>query len=138
MDCPNCEERLSETNSDGLLTFECNYCECRWIGGAVIQKLLTKEPSSRVSLEIFATIHTQSTPSETKQCPSCESMHLSICQIQNIELDICSKCNGVFFDKGEIQQFLPNTHKPNYKKAANTAFTVEAAFYALVAVLSGF
>ena len=42
------------------------------------------------------------------KCPSCEKQNLTHTKIANIELEYCQNCNGIFFDKGELEAAYPN------------------------------
>ncbi len=39
-----------------------------------------------------------------RKCPTCSNSNLHIFKLEEIELDVCKSCNGVFFDDGELEQ----------------------------------
>jgi uncharacterized protein len=58
------------------------------------------------------------------KCPKCGSDMKEI-QIEEIEVDQCSKCDGVFFDAGELDQLMLSANekkKSIFRKLLNPLF----------------
>lgn len=47
----------------------------------------------------------ESTVSLELQCPKCDGV-LQETDYENIKIDVCDKCNGVWFDAGELAQVV--------------------------------
>jgi uncharacterized protein len=43
------------------------------------------------------------------KCPVCEVVELLMSERQNIEIDYCPKCRGVWLDRGELDKFIQQT-----------------------------
>jgi len=137
MQCPNCVEKLAHTNTNGLDSYQCFYCEGAWVCGLSIDSLLEQENAEPSKKQIQAMLDTAGTLSTKRKCPDCVSHYLSVCKVQRVELDICSACIGVFFDKNEIEAFLPTTHKPTSNEAAISVLSLEGLFLILLAFFAG-
>lgn len=43
------------------------------------------------------------------KCPVCESVDLTMADRQGVEIDYCSKCRGVWLDRGELDKIIDRT-----------------------------
>jgi len=97
MNCPKCQEKLVAEPyrlRDYLLCF---YCEGAWL--------------SREDILAHGLISTFTVPSESSPhlCPKCmPSTNLAVISVQGCTLEYCKSCEGIFFDKGELEQFSAN------------------------------
>lgn len=53
------------------------------------------------------------------QCPACRDATLLITERQNIEIDYCPQCRGVWLDRGELDKLIERSAAPS--PAASTA-----------------
>jgi Zn-finger nucleic acid-binding protein len=62
-------------------------------------------PEERRMLEsIQAQISSSAHRFSVKRCPECRN-YLSLLKLDNVELDVCCACQGIWFDLGELQHF---------------------------------
>ncbi|MFP5350079.1 MAG: zf-TFIIB domain-containing protein [Gammaproteobacteria bacterium] len=47
------------------------------------------------------------------KCPTCKETHLAITQRQNIEIDYCPECRGVWLDRGELDKLIERAERPS-------------------------
>ena len=40
------------------------------------------------------------------QCPRCEGTSLTMSERQNVEIDYCPKCRGIWLDRGELDKLI--------------------------------
>lgn len=40
------------------------------------------------------------------QCPRCDGMSLTLSERQNVEIDYCPKCRGIWLDRGELDKLI--------------------------------
>ena len=40
------------------------------------------------------------------KCPKCRTQEMTAETFEGIEIDRCSACRGMFFDKGELEQMI--------------------------------
>lgn len=43
------------------------------------------------------------------KCPVCENIDLTMADRQGVEIDYCSKCRGVWLDRGELDKIIERT-----------------------------
>lgn len=46
------------------------------------------------------------------QCPACRDATLLITERQNIEIDYCPQCRGVWLDRGELDKLIERSATP--------------------------
>ncbi|NEX63309.1 TFIIB-type zinc ribbon-containing protein [Noviherbaspirillum galbum] len=44
------------------------------------------------------------------QCPVCKNTQLVMAERQNIEIDYCPNCRGVWLDRGELDKIIERAH----------------------------
>ncbi len=132
MKCPRCKEKMEKTNSSGIATSTCLYCNGTWININSFNKLISKEEKAPSKDSVFNSFKSQHNKSTNRDCPKCENENLYQIYIHEVELDLCSKCEGLFFDEGELKQILPTCHKSKYKHGLASDIAGEGVFWVLV------
>lgn len=46
------------------------------------------------------------------KCPVCQDTDLTMSSRQNIEIDYCPKCRGVWLDRGELDKLIERSTEP--------------------------
>jgi len=60
-------------------------------------------------------------------CPTCKH-HMFVVEFQQIELDYCGNCHGVWFDQGELELLLAKVmHGDGAKPVINSVLQIEDA-----------
>ncbi len=132
INCPRCNEKMAKTNSSGINTHTCLYCRGAWLNKNSLTQLLSKESDAPNIGDIIESFHTQNEGGTARHCPGCENTQLEIIHAHNIELDLCPKCNGLFFDEGELKAVLPDSHMPENKMGFGTYAASEGLFWILI------
>ena len=104
MNCPHCKEKLEPTNSSGIETATCFYCNGTWINHNELKALVDNEKISFGVKEI-------NSESSNNTCPNCDNTKLHQSSIQNIEVESCPLCKGIFVEEGKIEKIFPTTYK---------------------------
>jgi len=101
--CPKCHTSLGPAGvAEGLL-WKCKACSGIAANMAVLRKHLKDDTVKKLWLEAI----TASKPSNRK-CPSCINMlneFIVSRENQRIHLDLCKRCQLIWFDKGELDVF---------------------------------
>jgi Zn-dependent protease with chaperone function/Zn-finger nucleic acid-binding protein len=105
MHCPNCADRpLKEVlTKRGEVVDTCGDCFGTWLDGGELL-LFAKQPK-----RIEATLKTGLTLARASQrrCPRCDAqMHTTGLLGEDLEFERCSRCQGLWFEQGELKRFL--------------------------------
>lgn len=117
MNCPKCQERLRSEIYRNNKYLACFHCEGAWVQKSELdtQAILKLEKISDVPTKL--------------PCPSCDGQFLQRAKAASLSLEYCSCCDGVFFDKGELEELYPY-----YKSMDSKEVKVDAiAFVCMVA-----
>ncbi|MEJ8843123.1 zf-TFIIB domain-containing protein [Lacibacter sp. H375] len=61
------------------------------------------------------------------KCPVCSTVDLVMSERQNIEIDYCPNCRGIWLDRGELDKIIDKVVAS--EKSSNTAVPPPAANY---------
>jgi Zn-finger nucleic acid-binding protein len=53
-------------------------------------------------------------------CPVCKDTQLVMTERQNIEIDYCPKCRGVWLDRGELDKLIERSQQYESERASST------------------
>ena len=132
MDCPRCIEKLSVARYGGVKVDECLYCEGVWLPERSLVRVLAQCDGSPTLPEIQASFGATHNSGTNRHCPECVTEELTQVFVQNVELDLCKKCGGLFFDEGELKRLLPFLEKSNDGLEVAGGLAVEGAFWVIV------
>lgn len=101
MRCPRDNNQLNRTMSERLYGNGCHHCKGLFLSGNRTQVLKHNVEEKWLNLD-----NKQKAANHSKlKCPDCnKTMNLTL--VDNIEIDICSHCFGVWFDKTEAQAIV--------------------------------
>jgi len=54
-------------------------------------------------------------------CPVCPDTQLMMTERQNIEIDYCPKCRGVWLDRGELDKIIERSHQETQREVAQAS-----------------
>ena len=95
MDCPKCIERLRSEQYRKRDYLVCFYCEGVWL--------------EKADLEAYGSLGKLIAIKKSEHlCPHCTDHRLDLIEAAGCELEHCSSCGGVFFDKNELEQAFPS------------------------------
>ena len=53
-------------------------------------------------------------------CPACKEVELRISERQNVEIDYCPQCRGVWLDKGELDKLIERSLQQETPRMENS------------------
>ncbi|MEM7246224.1 MAG: zf-TFIIB domain-containing protein [Acidobacteriota bacterium] len=110
--CPKCPAILLDVEQEGLHTSACKECEGSWIDISLLDHMPEREPRADEVVRVFTALATQELESSGHTCPRCPEPLLQG-SYGDVEVDVCRRCRGVFFDRFELASvFDPNTTRP--------------------------
>ncbi|MDY6965863.1 MAG: zf-TFIIB domain-containing protein [Halobacteriota archaeon] len=100
LDCPICwvemDRREVEVPGPNVLIDICPKCEGIWLDHGELNKLLRDR-----KLSDYLTKHIGTKSKSKLVCPRCGGL-MDIEKAEDVEIDVCLKCNGVWLDYGEL------------------------------------
>src|ERR1017187_1796303 len=114
MKCPRCNSVLQSVEYDGQMVEVCPDCKGEWLAAGELQKIADHHdkvftPEEVASLdavnkEIFTA---EKNDHDELHCPACENVqmeHFNYGDTSGIILHKCTKCDGIWMDKGELEK----------------------------------
>jgi Zn-finger nucleic acid-binding protein len=95
MICPRCIEKMSESNSRGINTHTCLYCDGTWINSVSLKAMLKNEQNPQLKAEFDKSNKFLSGRYSNRCCPSCRDQNLIQYIVHDVEIDICAVCKGL-------------------------------------------
>jgi Zn-finger nucleic acid-binding protein len=123
--CVKCTSVLDKAKIEDIELDLCPQCGGLWLDNGEIERLTKKADKEVSSLrEMLATIAgAQSAPSDAKAaCPACPGQ-LKEVPLGPILIDFCTRCRGLFLDRGELDTAIATIKD----KKATVASLVTAA-----------
>jgi len=136
MICPRCNTSMETRDEDGIRSSVCVQCNGIWIGGAALARLFERDrdaPHIEEALEAMLGVDYRSS---RRYCPACRGRHLKAVMIDDVELDYCVSCKGLYFDQGELEQVFPGAFGKSAKTAASRRGRA-SQFWAVIARFTG-
>lgn len=109
MDCPKCSAELFSFNVDDIELEQCTSCEGIWFDKNELKRIKDKADSDLNWMDYEIWKHTDKFKLNVKKydCPKCgDKMEVLDYDNTSIEIDYCRSCNGIWFDKGEIENLI--------------------------------
>ncbi|WP_390592451.1 zf-TFIIB domain-containing protein [Simiduia litorea] len=137
MKCPNCIERLAPTDSSGIQTYSCKYCSGVWVPERSIAALLVKEKKSITTQRLV--FEANDVGVSKRKCPCCTNVALHTISVQDIDIDACKKCYGLFFNPDALKGLFPCSHKSQTGEESGVGeqIAVEGVFWLIIAFFTG-
>ncbi len=123
---PKCHEKLRIEPYRDKQYLICFYCEGTWVG------------QSELDTDLIVKNLNQKHDVTELSCPCCVNHNLNHAVIAGIELEYCSKCSGVFFDKGELELLSPNFKNINGQEVAKDTIKALAVIYLVSRAVQSF
>jgi hypothetical protein len=107
MDCPVCKNAMITLELAGVEIDHCNTCNGIWLDAGEMELLLGSSEKSKKLLDSFKTA--SHSAEKARKCPICLKKMQKIIVGQAASpllIDRCGKGDGLWFDKGELQNIL--------------------------------
>ena len=98
---------METSEHDGIRSSVCPRCAGTWIGGRSLANLFERDRDAPHIEEAMEAILGVDYQSSQRQCPACRDRRLKALLIDDVELDYCVACKGLYFDQGELEQVFP-------------------------------
>lgn len=111
MDCPVCRNAMITLELAGVEIDHCTDCGGIWLDAGELELLLDNPQQAQQLLDSFK-INLESTERRRK-CPICDKKMQKIIVGQSMPIlliDKCTRADGLWFDKGELQDILKRAH----------------------------
>lgn len=106
MKCPLDNEQLIIKESRGNMGYKCNNCQGVFLTGQYVRAF----EQNYLSKALKNLENQVENPTKNKKCPACQNK-LIISFTENIEIDCCSSCGGIWFDAEELEDLISKTGK---------------------------
>lgn len=136
MKCSNCNASLVVKLFGPYKIHACNDCKGVWIDGSELFNILSNEDNVEHLKNLPAYEKGGGKALENRGCPVCKDIELSAKLVKGIEIDICRKCRGVYFDRDELQQLVPKCVDLNTQMGAGQGIS-EGILFILYMIFQG-
>ena len=106
MQCMKCEEVMQKTIYEGVLVDYCSGCHSFWLDGGEFERIL-KGQKWDVERAFADSEREKAIEAKKKQdfanCPRCGEGEMHPYKRNNVRVEQCDKCDGLFFDDGELE-----------------------------------
>lgn len=103
--CLKCTSVLDKSRIDDVEVDHCPACGGLWLDHGEIERLSRKMTSEIATLRrlLGGSAGPPAVPSEVQtSCPACQSAAMREVELGKIHIDFCTRCKGLFLDRGEI------------------------------------
>ena len=104
MKCLRCIETMEPADLAGHAAWSCIYCQGHWVEFEILQKVVDQFVPGQNIPSIGESTEPGSPAPGTRICPSCSGLKLYSVKANDLEIDICKSCRGLFFDDGELER----------------------------------
>ncbi|MHC4726524.1 MAG: TFIIB-type zinc ribbon-containing protein [Planctomycetota bacterium] len=111
MDCPVCKNAMITLELRDVEIDYCTDCSGIWLDAGELELLLGEPVKATRLLDSFK-IDSRSTE-KTRKCPICRKKMLKVIvgsSKPTLLIDKCRKADGLWFDKGELQDIFERAH----------------------------
>lgn len=119
MRCPLDQSILQKHEEGEAQIFYCETCHGLWLSREQLSRFL-RNPAVATALpkvKVFSGKHVDFT--SPRLCPLCKSAALFTKAVDGVEIDLCSRCHGIWLDAGELDLIIKRYQRK--KKLANVA-----------------
>lgn len=108
--CLKCQTLMSKANYNGVLVDYCPKCKSFWLDKGEFNKIKHNKKNDKDKIKKEAIKEKKNDPLVYvgNSCPKCFG-ELHIYYEGKIPLDRCERCEGIFFDRGELEECLKKT-----------------------------
>ena len=136
--CPSCREKLSATEYGHYGAFVCFYCDGTWLPGPAIESLLAQFPNSPSFSKLLQVSAEEMWVVSGLTCPSCNVAQFRRFTKEGVEINLCTRCAGMFFPKGAFAKVFPGATIDEFPLGTvGGAIAAETIFWAAVLFFAG-
>lgn len=121
--CPKCSTKMDETlTKAGVVVDVCKNCKGIWLDRGELN-FFTRNKDMLSKYDLKGLLHKKGT---NYDCPKCYSK-LNVGKIPslNFEVEECSTCKGIYFDKSELRKVMTSKKISNLESDKSNSYQVE-------------
>lgn len=104
INCPKCSMKMEEISFAGIELDSCPFCSGCWLDAEEVSQMTRSRGNAKLRVELTS-------PSKSDlNCPRCRPHHAMQVgphvDIATLQLDQCTRCGGVWLDRGELTTLL--------------------------------
>lgn len=126
MNCPACENQLSEMEAGGIKVDVCRACGGIWFDNFELMKVdEPHESAGEALLDIAGGESVEVDHDRARSCPRCDDMSLRrhfFSPLKQVEVDECPGCGGIWLDVGELAALRSQFSDEEGRKQAAAAY----------------
>ncbi len=104
MKCPRCIETMEPADIVGYDAWSCIYCRGHWVELQTLEQISNKLSPEQDETAGFQLPDCDSLNPGNRVCPMCPNTNLHVLKSNELELDLCKTCKGLFFDDGQLER----------------------------------
>ena len=102
--CPACQEKMRPVEIGTITIDECRFCDGLWLDRDEPEQLAKMDILGQHLLQPMTFDDSRKVKKDGERvCPRCEDQ-LREYRHNDVTVDICPKCRGMFLDRGELQE----------------------------------
>ena len=129
--CLKCTSVLDKARVDDVEVDHCPACGGLWLDHGEIERLSRKMASEVERLRKVLTGNVTGPPAVPSEvqgaCPACQAQSVKEVALGKIHIDFCTRCKGLFLDRGEIDAAIAAVKDTKMTVAQIVAAAADAA-----------
>jgi Zn-finger nucleic acid-binding protein len=123
--CPVCLREMQAIMCFDIELDQCRYCGGTWLDGGELEKLSkVRNVPKRFILPLAYDVTLKKVPEGDRTCPRCETI-MKVFQSKGAFIDLCTQCQGIWFDRYELGRVLGKDVPSDDKKQVIENFASE-------------
>ena len=102
---------MTAASSGDVSVNTCLGCAGTWVPGSSMHVLFRNYDDIDDVEQAFEEILDPEFDPGTRHCPQCSKRVLKSVEIDDTEVNFCTRCKGLFFDRGELEAVFPHARK---------------------------
>jgi Zn-finger nucleic acid-binding protein len=112
--CPKCEVSMHEWTSNGVTLDHCRECKGLWFDKGELSRHFANLGATVSEDDLQANRETHS------KCPRCAGGPMIEARLDDVPVDACTRCHGVFLDLGEVHELMGAINRAENPASAET------------------
>lgn len=101
--CPKCNESMVLETIKGFEVEQCPQCNGHWLDRVTVAAILDQTGSPFTTAAFDSSLLKLAAGDSGLTCPHCKEASLALADLEDVEVEICTTCSGIFFDAGEVR-----------------------------------
>jgi Zn-finger nucleic acid-binding protein len=124
--CPVCLREMQTVMCFDVELDQCRYCGGTWLDCGELEKISkVRTVPKRFTHPLAYDVTLKKVPEGDRTCPRCEII-MRVFQSKGANIDLCTQCQGIWFDRFELGRVLGKDVPSDEKKQVLESFHAEA------------